>query len=132
MSLRRKELITQKLQLRGKIKKVLSRAYVCSLEQRARDAHDQNEQTLHWGDQYIQSGSKHVRRTLEFPMRTAMHGTSRVSSAISVCDNQQNFITSFSTVAVAQWVRRWSSGHRVVQADGSSPGGDIYQIIFQQ
>ena len=24
---------------------------------------------------------------LEFPMRTAMHGKSRVSSAISVCDN---------------------------------------------
>ena len=55
-----------------------------------------------------------------------MHGTSRVSSAISVCDNR------FSTVAVALWVRRSSSGHRVVQAEGSSPGGDIYQIIFQQ
>ena len=31
---------------------------------------------------------------------------------------------------VAQWVRRWSSGHRVVQAEGSSPGGDIYQFLF--
>ena len=30
------------------------------------------------------------------------------------------------TVAVAQWVRHWSSGHRMVQAKGSSPGGDIY------
>ena len=29
-------------------------------------------------------------------------------------------------MAVVQWVRRWSCGHRVVQAEGSSPGGDIY------
>ena len=27
-------------------------------------------------------------------------------------------------------VRCWSSGHRVVQAEGSSPGGDMYQILF--
>ena len=46
MSLRRKELLAQKLLLRGKTKKVLSRAHVCSLEQRARKAHDQNEQTF--------------------------------------------------------------------------------------
>ena len=46
MSLARKELIAQKLLLRGEIKKVLSRAHLCSLEQRARNAHDQNEQTL--------------------------------------------------------------------------------------
>ena len=39
---------------------------------------------------------------------------------------------SFSTVVVAQWVRRWSSDHWVVQAEGSSPGGDTYQIFFQQ
>ena len=32
-------------------------------------------------------------------------------------------------VAVAQWVRRWSSDHRVVQAEGSSPGGDTYQTF---
>ena len=31
------------------------------------------------------------------------------------------------TVAVAQWVMRWNSDHRVVQAEGSSPGGDTYQ-----
>ena len=30
-----------------KIKKVLSRAHMCSMEERARNAHDQNEQTLH-------------------------------------------------------------------------------------
>ena len=35
----------------------------------------------------------------------------------------------FSTVAVAQWVRCWSSGHRVMQAEGSSPGGDIDQFF---
>ena len=39
---------------------------------------------------------------------------------------------SFSTVAVAQWVRRWSSDHRVVQAEGSSPGGNTYQTYYQQ
>ena len=33
-------------------------------------------------------------------------------------------------MAVAQWVRRRSSDHRVVQAEGSSPGGDTYQAFF--
>ena len=42
----------------------------------------------------------------------------------------QNFTGSFSTVAVAQWVRRWSSDHRVVQAEDSSPGGDTQQTFF--
>ena len=46
MSLERKEFIAQKLLLCGEIKKVLSRAHVYSLEQRTRNAHDQNEQTL--------------------------------------------------------------------------------------
>ena len=32
-------------------------------------------------------------------------------------------------MAIAEWVRRWSSGHRVVQAEGSSPSGDIYQFF---
>ena len=31
-------------------------------------------------------------------------------------------------MAVTQWIRRWSSGHRVVQAEGSNPGGDLYQF----
>ena len=35
-------------------------------------------------------------------------------------------------MAVAQWVRRGSSSHRVVHAGVSSPGGDSYQIFFQQ
>ena len=46
MGLSRKELIAQKLLLRGKIKKVISSAHVCSLEERAKNAHDQDEQTL--------------------------------------------------------------------------------------
>ena len=46
MSLWRKALIDQKLLLRGKIKKVLSRAHVRSLEQRRRNAHDRSEQIL--------------------------------------------------------------------------------------
>ena len=31
---------------------------------------------------------------------------------------------------VAQWARRWSSGHRVVQAEGLSPDGDKYHFFF--
>ena len=58
-------------------------------------------------------------------MRTTMHWKFRVSSAISVCER-----LVFSTVAVPQWVRRWNSGHRIVQAEGSSPGGDILLPIF--
>ena len=42
---------------------------------------------------------------LEFPMRTVMHWKSRVLSAISVCNNLQNFKIGFSTVAVPQWLR---------------------------
>ena len=45
MSLSSKELIVQKLLLCDKIKEVLSCAHMRSLEQRARNAHDQNEQT---------------------------------------------------------------------------------------
>ena len=59
-----------------------------------------------------------------------MHGKSPVSSAVSVSDKKQNLKIGFSTLAVAQWVRRWNSGHRVVQAEGSSLGGDIHQILF--
>ena len=33
-------------------------------------------------------------------------------------------------MAVAQWVRHSSSDHRVVQAEGSSPGGDTYRTFF--
>ena len=43
----RKELIAKNLLWRDKIKKVLSRAHECSLVQRAKNAYDQNEQTLH-------------------------------------------------------------------------------------
>ena len=67
---------------------------------------------------------------LEFSMRTAIHGKSRVSSAIFVCHNQQNFNKGFTPVTVAQWVRRGSSSHRVVHAGGSIPVGDSYQICY--
>ena len=77
---------------------------------------------------------------LESPMRTVMHGKSRVSSVISVELNLivcticfaiiTKFQTIFSSVAVAQWVRRWSSNDRVVQGEGSGPRGDVYQIFF--
>ena len=33
-------------------------------------------------------------------------------------------------MAVAQFVRRRRSDHRVVQAEGSSPGGGTYQTFF--
>ena len=60
-----------------------------------------------------------------------MHGKSRVSSAISVCDNYQNFKKGFTPVAVAQWVRRGSSSHRVVHTGGSIPGGFICKWIIK-
>ena len=31
-------------------------------------------------------------------------------------------------MTVAQWIRRWSSDHRVVQAEGSIPGGYTYHF----
>ena len=45
-------------------------------------------------------------------------------------------MTGFSIVTVTQWIKHWSSGHRVVQAEGLSPGRDIYNffsamILFQ-
>ena len=33
-------------------------------------------------------------------------------------------------MAVAQWVRHWNVGHRVVQAEVSIPGGATYQTFF--
>ena len=32
-------------------------------------------------------------------------------------------------MAVAQWVRRWNSGHRMVQVEGLSPGGDVLGLF---
>ena len=34
-------------------------------------------------------------------------------------------------MAVAQWGRRWSSDHKVVQAEGSSPGGDTFETLIE-
>ena len=33
-------------------------------------------------------------------------------------------------MTVPQWVRRWNSGYRVVQTEGSSPGGDTYRTLL--
>ena len=77
----------------------------------------------------IQGGSKHGRRTFGISFEDCYVRRSRVSSAISVYDNLLNFQIGFSTVGVAQWVRRWNSGHRMMQIEGSSPGGDIYEIF---
>ena len=33
-------------------------------------------------------------------------------------------------MAVAQWVRRWGNGHKMVQAEVTSPSGDTYQKFF--
>ena len=33
-------------------------------------------------------------------------------------------------MVVAQWVRHWSSGHKVVQAEGFSLGRGTYHIFF--
>ena len=35
-----------------------------------------------------------------------------------------------STAVVAQWVRGWTTDHRMVQLVGSSPLGDVFQIRF--
>ena len=34
------------------------------------------------------------------------------------------------SVVVAQWVRRWTADHRVVELVGSNPLGDVFQIRF--
>ena len=62
------------------------------------------------------------RAFLEFPMMAAIQKNLVfcLQYLISIINK-----ISFSTVAVAQWVRRWSGGHRVVQAVGSSPRGDM-------
>ena len=70
----------------------------------------------------------HHNRTL-IPVHTVPEQLLKRSKNLSSiqCEHSQNFTDSFSTVAVAQWVTHWNSDYRVVQAEGSSPGGDIYQ-----
>ena len=64
----------------------------------------------------------------EFFMRTAMHGTSCVSSAISICHNK---ISPHSlTGGVAQSVRRWTRDHRVMQSVGSSPTETLTRTVL--
>ena len=50
-----------------------------------------------------------------------MHGTSHVSSAISICRTFQNFITVLSPAAIAQQVRRWAMDHKVISGENSRP-----------
>ena len=77
----------------------------------------------------LQGRSKHERRTSEISYEDWY--TREISRFVcNICNDEQNFKFGFSTVAVVQLVRRWSSGHRLVQAEGSSPGGDMYQFFF--
>ena len=87
--MKKRILIAQKLLLRGKIKNVLSRAHVCSLlEQRARNAHDQIEQTLHrgmlstWETQRYHDSCGDIRSTLVV-----------VRSQFFVISSTQSFLT---------------------------------------
>ena len=73
-----------------------------------------------------QGGSKHGRGTFEISYADCY---AREISRF-VCHNYHNFKVTFSTVAVAQWVRRWNSGHRVLQAEGSRPGGNAYHFSY--
>ena len=67
---------------------------------------------------------------LESPMMTAMHGKSRVLSAISVeLKCLQYLFAIINKISDSFPIWRWSSNHRVVQAEGSSPREDVYQIF---
>ena len=69
---------------------------------------------------------------LEFPMRTAIctgNLAFRLQYLFAIIDNKGSELV-LSTVVVAQSVRPWSSGHRVVQTEGSIPGGDTYTKFF--
>ena len=50
----------------------------------------------------------------------ALHGTSRVLSAISTCNNTKDSQKILSTVAVAQWVERWPIERKVLSVESSS------------
>ena len=61
---------------------------------------------------------------LEFSMRTAMHGASYVSSALSICHNYQNFATIPSLETPTRWVRCWTVDHRGGLGESSKALGD--------
>ena len=72
-----------------------------------------------------QGGSAHQNTggvVLEFPMRTTRH------EYLFAIINK--ILIVYSSEAVAQWVRPWGSNHRVVQAEGSRPRRDVYQMFF--
>ena len=68
----------------------------------------------------------------ESSVKTAMHGTSCVFSAISVCNVYQSLTTLFQSEPVARLVRRWTIDHRTLSGESPSPLVDstcIYQQI---
>ena len=67
--------------------------------------------------QHRQGGSKHGWHIFGISMRTAVHGASRVSSAISVCSIYQSFTTVLLSKAVARLVRRWTIYHSVLSGE---------------
>ena len=80
---------------------------------------------------------------LGFSTRTDMHGSSHVSSAISVGHICRSFTTAYSPEAVARLVRRWIIDQRVPPGESYSPlvdcaciyhkisfGYDFYQFQF--
>ena len=58
---------------------------------------------------------------LKFSVKIVMHGTSPVSSAVSVDYIYQIFTTAYSLEVVALLVRRWSLNHEVRPSKNSSP-----------
>ena len=61
-----------------------------------------------------------------------MHGIFCVLSAISVCDNYQNFITELSISTIARLASRWTRNLKVVIGKGSKLlRRYIYYNLFQ-
>ena len=91
---------------------------------------------------FLQGGSKHGRYT--FGISYEDYYAREISRFVcNICWIDLNCLQylfaiinkisgSSPSVVVAQWVRRWRGNHRMVQAEGSSPRGDVYQISFQQ
>ena len=62
----------------------------------------------HVFSRYTRADQNTGGKLLEFSMKTALHGTSRVSSAISVCIIYQRFTKALLLGAVARLVSRWT------------------------
>ena len=66
---------------------------------------------LEWADQNT------CGALLKFFMKTAMHGTSCVLSAIFVQENCQSFTSILLSEAIAQWVGHWTVEHKVLSCE---------------